>query len=92
MNNDQKYLHEASLAVQSGIFELSLATRKLGKLHNARWLTLLANRILRLYVSTTNPSEQLYSLVHFVINLYAPAWIQVKNTGEAWMVPENSII
>ena len=74
MNNDQKYLHEDDLPSNLEFLNYLLQPRKL---HNARWLT-LANRILRLYVSTTNPSEQLYSLVHFVINLYAPAWFQVK--------------
>ena len=36
MNTDQKYMFEASLAVQSGYFPISLANMKPGKLHNAR--------------------------------------------------------
>ena len=86
ITNDQKYLYEASLAVQSGSLDPSLATKIPGKLHNARWLT-LANRILRLYLSTLNPSEELCNLVHFLINFYVPAWFHVK---EHWRSVDGS--
>ena len=86
ITNDQKYLYEASLAVQSGSLDPSLATKKPGKLHNARWLT-LANRNLRLYLSTLNPSEELCNLVHCLINLYVPAWFHVK---EHWRSVDGS--
>ena len=65
MNTDQKYMFEASLAVQSGYFPISLANMKPGKLHNARWLT-LANRLLRLYVSTVNASKELCDIVYLI--------------------------
>ena len=77
MNTDKKYMFEASLAVQSGHFPISLANMKPGKLHNARWLT-LANRLLRLYVSTVNASKELCDIVYFILNLYAPAWFFLK--------------
>ena len=48
-----------------------------GKLHHARWLT-LANRVLRLYVSTPNPCNKLHDLVKIIMNCYAPGWFYIK--------------
>lgn len=44
---------------------------------HSRWLT-SANRILRLYVSTLNPSENLQLLVNYVVKVYAPIWFLIK--------------
>lgn len=54
-SSDQKYLHDICCAISSGEFSEQLANRSPGKLNHARWLT-TANRILRLYVSTSKPS------------------------------------
>lgn len=43
----------------------------------ARWLT-TANRILRLYISTSNPSNELLTLVVFILRVYAPTWFRIK--------------
>ena len=50
------------IAVQSGVVNQNLAVKSPGNIHHARWLT-RANRILRLYVSTKNPEENLVQLV-----------------------------
>ena len=47
-------------------------------LHQARWL-IRANRILRLYIITTNPTENLKDLVKIVMFLYALGWFQLKS-------------
>lgn len=56
--SDQKYFYEICLAVRQGLVLTSLSDKKPGKLCEARWLT-KANRILKLYVSTMNPSDSL---------------------------------
>lgn len=55
---DQKYFYELCRAVQKGVVSPSLETRSPGKICESRWLT-KANRILRLYVATDEPSENL---------------------------------
>lgn len=40
-------------------------------------------RILRLYVTQENPSEDLITLVEFIVKVYAPFWFRVKQHPEA---------
>ena len=44
---------------------------------HARWLT-TANRILRLYVATSNPHGPLILLAEFVMKVYARVWFCIK--------------
>ncbi|KAK4881771.1 hypothetical protein RN001_005090 [Aquatica leii] len=44
---------------------------------HARWLT-KANRILRLYVSTEIPTNELKQLATFAVKVYAPIWFEIK--------------
>ncbi|KAF2895844.1 hypothetical protein ILUMI_10331 [Ignelater luminosus] len=44
---------------------------------HSRWLS-SANRILKHYVSTFNPSENLQLLVNYVVKVYAPIWFRNK--------------
>ena len=88
MNTDQKYMFEASIAVKSGYFPITLANMKPGKLHNVRWLT-LANRILRLYVSTVKASKELCDIVYFLLNLYVLAWFFLKQHWKCVDRPKN---
>ena len=46
-------------------------------MNHSRWLT-VANRTLRLYVSTLDPSYELKELVVFIIKVYAPMWFAIK--------------
>lgn len=77
VSTDQKYLFDISTAVSSGECPASLASRSPGKLSHARWLT-TANRILRLYVSTPDPSANLIEITTFVNRVYAPMWFHIK--------------
>ena len=81
LSNDQRYLLEISLAVMQGpsAFEDNpvLARRSPGALIHTCWLT-KANRILRLYVSSPNPSLSLQRLVYLTVNCYSNAWFQMK--------------
>ena len=58
----------------------SFLKRDPGTLSHSRWLT-AANRVLRLYVSTENPSKELVSLVIFIIRVYAPTWFDIKRNS-----------
>ena len=51
--------------------------RNPGCLNHSRWLT-TANRILRLYVSDKEPSDNLKTLVILIIRVYAPMWFAIK--------------
>ncbi|GLV46148.1 hypothetical protein CBL_02864 [Carabus blaptoides fortunei] len=77
LSNDQKYRYEISFAVSFGEVSLSLAYRQPGKMAHSRWLT-TANRILRLYVATSNPSENLVHLAEYIQKVYVPTWFDIK--------------
>ena len=38
-----------------------------------------ANRILRVYIGTQDPSNELQALAEFIIKVYAPAWFTIKS-------------
>ena len=82
MSCDQAYLYRIVQTIVNGSkqfgedMDKGLATACPGKLHNARWLT-LANRVLRLYCSEPEPSNNLKLLVRFILDVYAPAWFDV---------------
>lgn len=65
-------------AIKSGRCSDNLAKKSPGKMAHSRWLT-TANRILRLYISIQNPSENFQLLVEFVMKVYAPMWFRIKS-------------
>lgn len=77
LSSDQQYLLDICKAISSGDCPQGLADRSPGKLHQARWLT-LANRTLRLYVSTSKPSDNLVRLVVYIMKVYAFIWFSIK--------------
>jgi len=78
LSTDQKYLLDICNAVRGGLCSDDLANREPGKMSHARWLT-TANRILRLYIATENPTEQLKHLSEFVVKVYARLWFCIKS-------------
>lgn len=68
LSSDQKYLFEISQAISKGSCSIQLAKKKPGTINHARWLT-LANNILREYMATEKPSENLNLLVEFIIKV-----------------------
>jgi len=78
LSTDQRYLYEMCKSVDAGCCPEELSRRNPGKMAHSRWLT-TANRVLRLYVSTKNPSASLKMLVAFVVQVYAPVWFAVKS-------------
>lgn len=81
LSSDQKYLYEISLAISEGTVSERLARRQPGKMAHSRWLT-TANRVLRLYIGTTNPSNKLIILTTFIQTVYVPSWFEIKTKPE----------
>ena len=77
LSTDQKYLLEAHRAVSSGVCGESLMNRNPGKIAHSRWIT-TANRILRLYMTAENPTENLIAIVKYIMEVYAPMWFKIK--------------
>lgn len=77
LSTDQQYLFQMCKAVGEGICSTSLAERNPGKMAHSRWLT-TANRILRLYIATPEPSDNFQILVKFVIQVYSRMWFAIK--------------
>ncbi|GBN61314.1 hypothetical protein AVEN_267104-1 [Araneus ventricosus] len=75
--DDQMYLKEMFQAVLDVNCPNDLANRKPGPVVHSRWLT-TASRILILYVSTRNPSDNLMILVAYIMNVYTPVWYSIK--------------
>jgi hypothetical protein len=77
LSTDQQYLLQMCQAVSSGNCSIDLSMRNPGKMVHSRWLT-TANRLLRLYIGTKNPSTNLQILTNFVMKVYAPSWFAIK--------------
>jgi len=77
LSTDQRYLLEMCNSISKCECSVDLAMRNLGCLNHSRWLT-TANRILRLYVSDMEPSQNLKTVVTFIIRVYAPTWFAIK--------------
>lgn len=77
LSTDQQYLYKICCAISSGKCSANIAKRNPGRLNHARWLT-TANRLLRLYVATNNPPENLEIITRFILKVYAPTWFHIK--------------
>ncbi|GBM87549.1 hypothetical protein AVEN_107199-1 [Araneus ventricosus] len=77
LSNDQQYLYDICLAISRGECYSDLALKKPSPVAHSRWLT-TAGRILRLYVATEKPSDNLIILATYIMKVYAPVWFHVK--------------
>ena len=68
LSSDQKYLADIIIIIKTGIAPERFSS----------WLT-TANRILRLYISTLDPSDIFIKIVKYVILVYAKVWFTIKN-------------
>ena len=78
LSSDQQYLLDICHAVNTGQCSVSLSHRQPGQLVMSRWVT-LANRVLRFYIATEKPSENLKTIAQFVLKVYAPMWFTIKS-------------
>lgn len=79
LSKDQQYLLDISKAIKSGHCPEDLSIRDPGPLSHSRWLT-AANRVLRLYTSLPDPSENLKQIVVFILKSYMPVWFTIKKS------------
>lgn len=77
LSTDQKYLFQICGAIRNGNCSSGLAEKHPGVMSHARWLT-TANRLLRLYIATENPSPNLVTLTEYIVKVYAPVWFDIK--------------
>lgn len=93
LNKDQSYLFKIVTAISEGKVEENLRKTKVGKRHQARWIT-TASRLARLYVSADESLfqencdedrsiskkifKQLKILVTFVVRCYSHVWFTIK--------------
>ncbi|GBO20666.1 hypothetical protein AVEN_38548-1, partial [Araneus ventricosus] len=77
LSEDQQYVLDISYAVKSGSSPEDLSVHEPGPLSHSRWLT-TANRILRLYLSIENPTDEHKILVSFIPKSYMPVWVHIK--------------
>ncbi|GBN91905.1 hypothetical protein AVEN_153351-1 [Araneus ventricosus] len=70
LSNDQQYIYDICLAISRGECYSDMALRKPGPVSHSRWLT-IADRILRLYVVTEKPSDNLIILATYIMKVYA---------------------
>ena len=77
LSRDQRLLYQLGRALETGVVPDTLAAAVIGPLLHARWLT-FACRILRKALSTRRPSKTLSKILHFLMNVYIPAWFQIK--------------
>ncbi|XP_033228892.1 uncharacterized protein LOC117180505 [Belonocnema kinseyi] len=78
LSTNQQYLFEMIRAFEIGVCPEDLAKRDPGLISHSRWLA-TANRILRMYVETSNPSPEVLSLVNYVMKVYGPVWLLIKS-------------
>lgn len=77
LSKDQQYLLDIVRAIQTGHCPPDLAVRNPGPLCHSRWLT-CANRVLRLFISQTSPTNEVKILVNYIMKTYAPVWFDIK--------------
>lgn len=83
LSSDQQYFLDILIAVTTGNIKQGLENRSPGKLVQSRWLT-FANRALRLYIGTTQPTSKLRILVEFIVRSYALVWFSIKFKPMIW--------
>lgn len=86
LSADQKLLYRYVIAIRDGSVPPSLVSLRCGPINHSRWLT-LAIRLLILYTRTSNPSEGLKTVVHFIMQVYAPQWFLIKKTKKFTLGP-----
>ncbi|GBL75383.1 hypothetical protein AVEN_194578-1 [Araneus ventricosus] len=80
LSKDQQYLLDNSNAITLGHCPEDLANRDSGPLSHFRWLTAV-NRVLRLYLSSKDPSGNLKEIVGFILKFYMPVWFAIKKSN-----------
>ncbi|GBL73722.1 hypothetical protein AVEN_230708-1 [Araneus ventricosus] len=78
LSKDQQYLLDISYAIKSGSSE-DLSVHEPGPLSHSRLLT-TTNRVLRLYLSIENPTDEHKILVSYILKSYVPVWFHIEKS------------
>ncbi|GBM51030.1 hypothetical protein AVEN_201123-1 [Araneus ventricosus] len=78
LSNDQQYLYDICLAISRGEYYSDLALRKPDLVAHSRWMT-IPGRILRLYVVTEKPSDNLIILATYIMKVYATCLVPCQD-------------
>ena len=79
LSSDQRLLYEYTVGISRGKVDPRFASWKIGPLNQARWLT-LAIRLMCLRTRGAYPKNlltKLYSLINFIVNVYAICWFDI---------------
>ena len=80
LSSDLRLLYEYTFGISRDKVDPRFASWKIGPLNQARWLT-LAIRPMCLWTRgaySQNLSTKLYSLINFIVNVYAICWFDIK--------------
>ena len=87
LSTDQKYMYLITNSIIKGKCSDQVAKLNPGQMAHSRWLTTV-NRICRLYLSTANPSDNLVLLMTFIVQVYSPAWFEIKRSCQIQYGPK----
>ncbi|GBM61515.1 hypothetical protein AVEN_17058-1 [Araneus ventricosus] len=88
LSNDQQYLLDIVIAIQTGQCAPDLAVRDPGSLSPSKWFT-CAIRVLCFFISQTSPKSELKMLVNYIMKTYAPVWFVIKRQLSVKYGPEH---
>ncbi len=78
-STNEKYLFDIHQAITNGYYSPDLVHHSPVKMAHSRWLT-TANRLLRIYISTVCPSENLMNIASFIMKVYTPMSFSIKQS------------
>ena len=84
LSSDQRLLYEYTVGISKDKVDPRFTSWKIGPLNQARWLT-LAIRLMCLWTHgaySKNLSTKLYSLINFIVNVYAICWFDIKKSNK----------
>lgn len=82
LSTDVHYLYQIAQAVSNGGCSIYLANIKPGPVGHSRWIT-RASRLLRVYIASENPSENLKVLARYIMKVYVPMYFNIKYRNSA---------
>ena len=77
LSKDQQDFYHLCACAIIGVCPPNIANLILGLLSLYRWLT-FGSRVLRLYISTPDPSDELQILANYAVQVYGHTWFEAK--------------
>lgn len=88
LSKDQQYLLDILNAITLRYCPEDLANRDPGPLSHSKWLT-AANRVLMLYISSSDPSGNLKEIFGFILKSYMPVWFAIEKSKYFTDLPKH---